>query len=437
MRAMEARSPNPQHVGAVLLLDRGDAGPAELTRVLRTRAAAIPRLRQRLVPVPPGCGRPVWLDAPAFDAGAHVRHLPCPPPGDEQSLLDLAASVVGERLPPDRPLWAAVVVTGVAGDRVGLVVVVHHVVADGLGGLAVLTGLLDPRPGDGGAAGPAPHPRPDRPARGRLVADALRSDRARLARLPATWRDLRRAVGAGGGLRAEPAAPCSLLARTVGGTRLAVARTDLAGLRAAAHRDGGTVNDAVLAAVGGALGTVLQERGETVDTFRAAVMVSARRAASPGELGNQVTPLLVGVPAAGPPHARLGRVAGTVARAREQATGPSVVTVLGPAFRWAARAGIYRMLMVRQRRMHTLVSDVRGPAEPVTLAGRPVSAIIPVAVGESGNVTVSFVALSYAGTLTVTVVADSSVPDLPLLAGALQAELTALVGPAPAPPPPG
>ena len=43
--------------------------------------------------------------------------------------------------------------------------------------------------------------------------------------------------------------------------------------------------------------------------------------------------------------------------------------------------------------------------------------------------TVSFLALSYAGTLTVTVIADrDAVPDLPDLAAVLQAELDALVG---------
>lgn len=430
MRAMEARSAVPQHVAVVLLLEPGGAGPGELAHLLRTRAAGIPRLRQRLVPVPPGCGRPVWVDVPQLDAGAHLRYLPCPPPWDEPALLGLVAELVGERLPTDRPLWAAAVVPGLAGGRTGVVLVVHHVVADGLGGQAVLAGLLDPRPGDGGPAVPAPSTPQARPGWGSLAADALRADRARLGQLPATWRDLRRSLRAAGGLRAEPAARCSLLARTGGATRLAVARTDLAAIRAAAHRHGATVNDAVLAAVGGALGTVLGKRGETVDTVRVAVMVSARRTAAPDQLGNQVTPLLVDVPAGGAPDDRLRQVAGRVARARDQATGPSVVTVLGPAFRWAARAGLHQLLMRHQRRMHTLVSDVTGPAAPVTLGGRRVAAMTPVAVGESGNITLGFVVLSYAGVLTVTVVGDSRVGDLPVLAGALQAELDALAGPA-------
>lgn len=427
MRAMDARSPVPQHVGAVLLLGGGAATDvAELERVLVLRAALVPRLRQRLVPLPPGCGRPIWLDVPNFDAAAHVRRRRCPEPGDERALLDLAASVMTERLPRGRPLWSAVLVSGLADSRLGLVLVVHHVLADGLGGLAVLTRLLDPCPGEDRLTSHR-SVRSHRPPVRRLVEDALRADLAAVRGAPASWRDLRRAMAAGGGLRAEPAARCSLLARTRRPGRLAVARADLAGLRAAAHRHGGTVNDAVLCAVGGALHTLLQRRGETVDEFRVAVMVAARRSADPLELGNRVTPLLVGVPGGGSPEERLSRIAGTVGRARGQATGPAVVTVLGPVFRWAARLGLYRLFMVRQRRLHTLISNVRGPGVPGTLAGRPVSAIVPVALGEAGNVTVSFVALSYAGTLTVTVVADAVVDDLPVVVDALQAELDALV----------
>ncbi|SFE86125.1 wax ester/triacylglycerol synthase domain-containing protein [Blastococcus tunisiensis] len=428
MRAMDARSPVPQNVGALLVIGGAATDLPELERVLVARAAAVPRLRQRLVPLPPGCGRPLWLESADFDAAAHVRHVRCPEPGDERALLDLVASVVAERLPTRRPLWSAVFVSGLPAGRIGLVLVVHHVLADGLGGLAVLVRLLDRGPGvvepiaSRRAAGA-------RPSWRRLAADALRTELAALRRLPAAWRDLRRATRAGGGLRSAPAAPCSLLARTGGRPVLAVVRADLAGLRTVAHRHGGTGNDAVLGAVGGALHTVLARRGEAVRTFRVAVMVSARRAADPTELGNRVTPLLVDVPGDGSPEDRLRRIAGTVGRAREQATGPAVVSVLGPVFRWAARLGLYRMYMTRQRRLHTLVSTVRGPVEPATLGGLPVSAIVPVALGEPGNVTVSFVVLSYAGTLTVTVTvtADASVDDLPVLAASLQAELDALV----------
>lgn len=63
-------------------------------------------------------------------------------------------------------------------------------------------------------------------------------------------------------------------------------------------------------------------------------------------------------------------------------------------------AGGYRWYMNHQRRFHTLVSHVRGLAEPVTFAGAEVTSAIPAGVAEGGNITVYFEALSYAGTLT-------------------------------------
>ena len=70
---------------------------------------------------------------------------------------------------------------------------------------------------------------------------------------------------------------------------------------------------------------------------------------------------------------------------------------------------------------------MHGPDRPLTFDGAPITAIIPAAVADAGNLTVTVVALSYAGTLAVTISVDPNlVPDLPVLAAALQAELDAL-----------
>ncbi|MGY1708832.1 wax ester/triacylglycerol synthase domain-containing protein [Geodermatophilus sp. SYSU D00758] len=431
MRAVSSRSPVPNQLGAVLVLDtRQEPDPGRLGPEVARRLAAVPRLRQRLVRLPPGAGSPAWVDDPAFDPAAHVREVPCPEPRDDRALLDLATAVVTRPLPADRPAWAVVLVPGLAGGRTGLVVVASHVVVDGIGGLAVLAHLADgaaPRPG----GTPAPRPRPPYPV---LAADAARSR----ARAVLRWRSwlgaLRPALTAGGGLSAATAAPCSLLAPTGSRRCAAAVRVDLAALRAAAHAAGGTVNDALLVAVTGALSALLASRGEAVDPVVVVVMVTARRSAGLAELGNAATPLVVPVPVAGEPADRLRSFAGTVRRARDRATVPPLLALLGPLFRLLAGMGAYHWYLSHQRRFHTLVSDVPGPDRAVTLAGVPVTAVLPVAVGEAGNVTVSFDALSYAGTLTVTAVADPErLPDLPVLLAALERELAALVSrPAPA-----
>src|SRR5438046_5040705 len=132
------------HIGAVLVLGAAPGFTvAEARRVLGERIRAVPRLRQRLYRAPPGCGRPYWADDPAFDIDEHVRQACCPPPGDERALLDFAAAQLAEPMPRSRPLWSATFVTGLAGGGTGLLVIMDHVLADGIAGLAVLGTLVD------------------------------------------------------------------------------------------------------------------------------------------------------------------------------------------------------------------------------------------------------------------------------------------------------
>ena len=419
--AMESGSAVPEHLGALIVLDTGPTFDVESAqRVLAERIRAIPRLRQRLVRLPYGCGRPVWVDDPAFNATRHVRLRRCPPPGDEQALLDVAADVISQPLPWSRPLWAAVLVPDLVDDRVGLVLVLHHVLADGIDGLAILARLAD-----GAEPGPTrTFPQPC-PARRRLAAEAFRSRLRPLGRFRAGGRVPQASAVVRGTV--PRAVACSILHVTGTRRRFAVGRTSLVALHAAGRRHGGTVNDALLTAVGGALHTLLEGRGEHVETFRIAVMVAGEKEASADMPGNQAVPLIVDVPGTGTPTERLARMSGAVRAARASTPGRSPAAVPPMLLRFLAATGLYRLYMRHQHRLHTLVSNVHGPDRPLTLNGAPIAAIIPIVVAEAGNLTVNVTALSYAGTFTVTISVDpDQVPDLPVLATALQAELDAL-----------
>jgi WS/DGAT/MGAT family acyltransferase len=413
----------PPHVAVLLVLEPGRAPDlAELTRLVGRRVTGVPRLRQRLVRVPPGCGRPVWVDDASFDVGRHVSRITLRPPGDERALLETAMTVVCRRLADDRPLWSVTLVDGLTDGAVALVVVLHHVVADGVGGLAVLADLCDAA----GQVAAASRPRP-RPSFAALTRDALAGKVDAVRGVPRTWRALRAAMTAAGGLRPPSAQACSLIRPTGTRRRLATVRCDLDALRAAAHGHGGTVNDAVLAAVAGALHHVLRQRGEWVDDLVVAVPVAGRRSTTAARLGNEVSPMLVTVPAIGGAGQRIAAVAADVRARKALATGPAPIALLGPAFRAIARLGGYRWYMNRQRRLHTLVSHVRGPTGPVRFAGARVTRAVPIAVSEAGNVTVSFEVLSYAGTLTISALVDPDrFPDVSELAAALADELAAL-----------
>ncbi|MER5670927.1 wax ester/triacylglycerol synthase domain-containing protein [Pseudonocardia alni] len=416
------RGPVPWQVGAVLRTVR-ELDADGLARALADRVAAVPRLRRRLVRTPPLCGRPVWVDDAGFAVGRHVRAVRCPAPGDDDALYDLAVGVVGTRLPSDRSPWAAVVVSGPAGGGGAVVLVMHHVLADGIGGLAALGALVDgaPRGADAGF--------PRRPPSAReLFLDALHERLRSLAHLPRGLRRLRDGVAA---LRATrpPRAPRTSLNRPVGPRRaLRVLHTDLATVRAAAHRHGGTVGDVVLTAVGGALGALTARRGETVGDLVVSVPVSARRSTDPGRLGNAVGTLPIAVPTAGTPQQRLAAVARRTAKGRAAPRAASAA-LLDPAFRLVAAAGVLPWLLDHQHLVSTVVTDLRGPAAPVALLGTGVSAMVPV-VSTVGDVPVVVAALSYAGVLVLSVVADpDTCPELDRLVADVRAELDALAGP--------
>jgi hypothetical protein len=79
----------PQEIGALAVLAGGLAGPGGRVRVepvrevIAARRGLVPRFRQLLYVPRPGLGRPLWVDAPAFDLADHVRVVPVPAPGDE------------------------------------------------------------------------------------------------------------------------------------------------------------------------------------------------------------------------------------------------------------------------------------------------------------------------------------------------------------------
>jgi WS/DGAT/MGAT family acyltransferase len=416
--------PVPMQVGAVLVL--GSAAGFDVGRAhdeLAVRIRGVPRLRQRLVRTPPGCGRPVWVDDEAFAVDDHVHVRACPAPGDEQALLAVATEVLGRRLPADRPPWSATFVTDLAGGGTALVIVFDHVLADGIGGLAVLASLVDgmpPPPGDPGFPRPAPSWRA-------LALDAA-SQRARaLTRWRAGLTAVRDAlVELKPDLRA--AAPRSSLNRPSGPRRATRAvHVDLEAVRATAHGQGATVNDVVLAAVTGALHDLLDRRGEGADRFVISIPISGRRAATSDDLGNDVGVIPVDLPATGSFDERLDRIA-RITRARKDAgvaRGSSAVLV-GPLFRVLARLHLARRFMDHQRLINTLVTNLRGPDDVLAFAGAPITAVIPISV-VTGNVTVAFAVLSYAGTLTITVNSDADAcPDLDTLQHLLEEQLGAV-----------
>jgi diacylglycerol O-acyltransferase / wax synthase len=412
--------PASTQVGALMILEAGR--PLELAAVraaLEERVAAAPRLRQRLRKVPLGCGRPVWVDDPSFGIARHVSEVVCPEPGGERQLLDLVATVVTTSLPADRPLWSATLVQGLADGRAGLILAFHHVLVDGVGGLAVLGHLVD-----GPADGPTRRFPEPAPSRRQLMIEAFSS---RLRTLRGLRSVSRRLVAAGPQLRAGMggrAPRCSLNRPTGPRRRLTVARTDLAAIRTVAHACDGTVNDVVLTAVTGALHRYLLGRNERLDRVVVSVPVSGHAPGERDRFGNNVGVVPVALPTAGARPDRLTTVA-TLTRLLRSGERGATATVLAPVFRVLGALGVVGWYIDRQRRVNTFLTNLRGPTDQQRFLGATITDLVAVN-AIAGNVTVAFGALSYHGALAVTVVADPhNGPDVEHLAELVQRELDA------------
>ncbi|WP_406830102.1 wax ester/triacylglycerol synthase domain-containing protein [Pedococcus sp. KACC 23699] len=424
----------PLQIGVLLQLDpEHGVAASRMLDVLGRRAAAVPRLRQLLAPTPVGCGRPIWVEDRDFTPGRHLDTLAVRPfeprVGDhaapEDPCLDALAALVLDRLPRDRPPWRARVLLDPSGAAVAVAVVLHHVLADGVGGLALLAALLDPTPSAAGRpSGRGEEVGADRPTPRALARDAWSERRRAVAALPAFLVRLRRGARELGLGTPHRVPPTSLLAPTGARRRVDVVDVPLAAVVEAGRRDGATVNDEVLVAVAGALGRLLASRGESLDQLVVSVPVSGRPAGRGGELGNAVGVLPVRIRLDGDRRSRLADVRAQRRRLPAGAGRGSSVRLMSPVFRALASVGLFQLFIGHQRLVHTFETNVRGPSGPLSLAGATVRRAVPVAVNP-GNVTVSFDVLSAAGRLVVSIVSDPDrVPDHEVLRSALRDELT-------------
>ncbi len=437
------RLETPMHVGAVSVFEGGPFFDAdgnfklsEARDLVQSRLPLLPRFRKRLMNTPLEQGRPIWVDDDRFDIAYHVRLTALPKPGTWEQLVTLTNRVQETLLDRDRPLWELWFVEGLEGGHIGLIQKTHHALVDGVSGVDVATILLDLTPDyvPGEISEWQPHPAP---ASATLLRDSLVeriTEPAEIARsLRGVVRGPRRAIKRAGQIatsfstmasRDALAPKTSLNATPVGRhRRLAVVRVPLADVKEIRKGIGGTINDVVLAAVGGGFGRFLSDRGDAVDDVRLRVMcpVSVRTDDEQGALGNRVSAMFVSLPI-GPmtPEARLAAVQATTKdlKEKQQAVAADFLTGLtqyaAPTLmNMAARAAH------RQPLFNFICTNVPGPQFPLYLMGARMLEAFPI-VPLTRNTSVVVGILSYDGTLHFGLFADrDAVPDIDHLAACI------------------
>lgn len=388
---------NPMVVNGVLELR--DRLPIERVHAFLDRLASVPRFRSRVVL----SGAPRWEEVPDFALAMQVEYVTLDTP-DEDRFRAFVGDAVSGTLDRDLPLWRIYVV-----DRPGagttLVYRIHHAIGDGFALLGILLSLCE----GGDAARPEAHR--ERPQRGR-AATAL-----------AAARSLARVV-------TLPPDPKTLLKGELGRDKK-VAWSEpfpLPEVKSMARAAHATINDVLVATAAGAVGRYLARRGEHMEglELRAMMPVDLRGSTAKAELGNRfglvVPSLPVGI---ADPLARLAVVKQRMDRLKESAE--AVVThgllrTMGRSPHSVEKAGVWFF----GTKTSIVLTNVPGPRAPLRIEGVPVSRIV-FWVPQAGRMGLGLSIFSYAGEVTIGIIADASrVPDPEVLVGDLHDEHLAL-----------
>lgn len=252
----------PFHIGLAGLLDPGplvdEQGRLRLQEVraaVEPRLARVPELRRRIRWTGFGQGRPAVVDDHDVDIGRHLTTVDLAGL-DEPKFRSWCANRTLEPLDRDHPLWRVTLAGGLASGQIGVLVVMHHALADGIAGAALAERLLDAAPDTTVTAQPwrpTPPPSPLTLAV-EAVASRLAAVATALRHLPNAPRAVRAAGREAAATRAALAerAPATSLDHPIRpGRQLAVIRRPLEQVRQAGHAHGATANDVLLAAVAG------------------------------------------------------------------------------------------------------------------------------------------------------------------------------------------
>lgn len=300
------------HIGSIAIFE-GEFSTEDFRERIASKLHLIPRYLQRVVPAPFNLAHPTWEWDPNFDINRHILKATIDPPGSEAQLMDLAAKIFAGMLDRSKPLWEIHVVEDIEGGRTALVSKVHHCLVDGVSGIELLMIVLDVSPNPPPPPPQAPFDPPPVPGPAERLLDALFDDlAARVDSLAAFQRGVIDALASGGsGGRilfkaletaipyfAVPMARAPFNRAFGGGRKFAGSEFSFQEVRAIRAACGGTVNDVVLAILGGALGRYLEMHGIPTDgrIMRVLTPVNVRREDERGALGNRISMLLVEVP---------------------------------------------------------------------------------------------------------------------------------------------
>lgn len=372
-----------------------------------------------------------WVGSDGFHVGDHIHEVALEGDVDDSVVQAYVATHLGTPLPADRPLWEVHLLTG-HPTGTAMYVRLHHSLADGIALTQVLLSLTDATPDAAVDAVPD------------LSAGAA-GERTPASRPPAVRLTVARGLAQGAGMAARvPGILVKLLVTTTPSTALTgvasrsklVVWSDaipLEGIKAVARATDSTVNDVLVAALGGALRRYQLLHDETAVDVPTMIPVNLRRAGQPlrAALGNRFSVVLLTLPCALPTAAaRLAETKRRMDRIKGSPE-PLVTFVLMHAIGLTGQRVGRLLSRYFATKAVGVTTNVPGPREPRFLAGSRIDKLMGW-VPSSGHQSLGTCIFSYAGNVMVGFKVDAeAIPDPDVILQAFHAEVAALLESAP------
>jgi diacylglycerol O-acyltransferase / wax synthase len=389
----------PMHISPVIVYDQsaragGKVRFKEILTVFERNLHKSAIFRRKLAGGAMGLDTPYWVEDADFDLEFHVRHLALPKPGDWRQFCILLSRLQARGLDMKRPLWEAYVieglneVEGLPANSFAIMIKIHHSAIDGISGAEIITAIhsltnevAPPLVADDWVGESEPSAwqvwsrayvhNLQRPIKFMETVNTLVPEIIRARKLSANPQTERRKT---------------LTAKTRFNARISTNRVtdtlimELSEIKAMRKALGDvTINDLVVAIVGGALRKYLMSKDELpADSLIAGAPVNVRSERSSESSGNQVSLMRISLATnIADPVERLQTTQHSArqSKAFSNALGSSVMMniseilipqVLGWGFRAVTMAA---SRTARPMPCHVVISNVPGPQMPLFLAG--------------------------------------------------------------------
>lgn len=417
-------------ITVVIMLDH-EPDRAVLTERVEDMSVRVPALRRRVVGNAVSLVPPRWESSDDFDLNYHLRWRKAANTRDEAHVLDVAEHMAEMDFDRVRPLWEVVVIEGLKEDRAAVVMKIHHAITDGVGGMAMAASLFD-LTGD-----PSQHVEQEpvdvedtghENRRERLLEGTEYSAKLAVGQVKSAAGNAKNMVtgavtnpvgtvkssvdftSSAARVLAPASTPLSPVMRGRSlGVHFAVLEAPLEALKQAGKRNGGSMNDAYMAVVAGAIARYHEAHGvslEEAPTVRINMPVNLRPPGSAPASGNRWIPARFPLPLGPPdPVTRIIELHPILLQARFE----PALEISEPIFRLLTslpRPATTALAAGMMKGTDVAATNIPGPSIQVYLAGASVEQLLPFA--PKGGAAMNVALMSYNGKAEIAINIDTA-----------------------------